>query len=177
MSEGKNAITQAFDEVNCLINDERKMNDERFEAIEKGDDARRKDLDAQLEKVAADIVTSQSKLREEERKYTMLSERVDILEATNDRPGKTIGEKAADSYKTSFFDAFRYRFKDGEKNHAMSQAWKKMVETKTVQIGSDILGGHGVPEEISRQIDDLMLANSDILQVFNMKTVGTSDYK
>src|SRR5210317_600022 len=105
MSEGKNAIAQAFDEVNKLITDERKMNEERFEAMEKGDEVRRKDLDSQLEKVAADIVTAQSKMREEERKYALLQERVDILEATNDRPGKTVEEKAADQYKDAFLDA------------------------------------------------------------------------
>ena len=172
-----NAITQAFDEVNKLIHDERKMNDERFEAIEKGDEARRKDLDSQLGKVAEDIVTAQSKLREEERKYTLLQERVDILESINDRPGASIEDKARDEHKTKFFDAFRSKFQDGEKNAVMSQAWKKLQEVKTVQIGSAALGGHAVPEDISRQIEDLMLKMSDVLQVLNLKTVGTSDYK
>ena len=172
-----NAITQAFDEVNKLIHDERKMNDERFEAIEKGDEARRKDLDSQLSKVAEDIVTAQSKLREEERKYTLLQERVDILESLNDRPGASIEDKARDEHKTKFFDAFRSKFQDGEKNSMMSQAWKKLQEVKTVQIGSAALGGHAVPEDISRQIEDLMLKMSDVLQVLNLKTVGTSDYK
>ena len=172
-----NALTNAVEELNKLITDERKMNDERFDAKEKADDARVKELDVQLEGIATDIVEAQKKRKEEERKYTLLSERVDILEATNDRPGKTVEEKAAGEYKESFFNAFRSKFKDGEKNTVMSQSWKKLQETKTVQIGSDILGGHGVPEEISRQIDDLMLQMSDILGVLNLKTVGTSDYK
>jgi HK97 family phage major capsid protein len=172
-----NAITQAFDEVNKLIHDERKMNDERFEAIEKGDEARRKDLESQLSKVGEDIVNAQSKLREEERKYTLLQERVDILESINDRPGASIEDKARDDHKTKFFDAFRSKFQDGEKNAVMGQAWKKLQEVKTVQIGSAALGGHAVPEDISRQIEDLMLKMSDILQVLSLKTVGTSDYK
>lgn len=177
MSEGKNAIAAAFDEVNKLIADERKMNDERYEALEKHDEARAKEIDGQLEKIGTEIIEAQQKVREEERKYTLLAERVDILEATNDRPGKTVEEKAADAYKETFFTALRSKFKDGEKNMVMSQAWKKLQETKTVQIGDDTLGGHGVPEEISRQIDDLMLQQSDILRVLNLKTVGTSDYK
>lgn len=172
-----NALTTAVEELNKLITDERKMNDERFEAKEKADDARVKELDKQLEGIGLDILEAQKKRKEEERKYTLLSERVDILEATNDRPGATVEEKAAGAYKDSFFNAFRSKFKDSEKNHLMSKSWQKLQETKTVQIGSDILGGHGVPEEISRQIDDLMLQMSDILNVLNLKTVGTSDYK
>ena len=52
-----------------------------------------------------------------------------------------------------------------------------MHETKSVQICDYFLGGHGVPEEVYREIQDLMLKSSYILQVLNMKTVGTSDYK
>lgn len=170
-------LMQAVEELNQSLVDERKMNDERYDALEKGNEARAKDLDAQLERIAADIVEAQKKVKEEERKYTLLQERVDILEATNDRPGKTVEEKAADDYKVKFFSALRGKFKDGEKNHEMTKAYRKLREVKTVQIGNDTLGGHGVPEEISRQIDDLMLAMSDVLQVLDLKTVGTSDYK
>lgn len=177
MSEGRLAITQAFDEVNKLINDERKMNDERFEAMEKGDEARRKDLETQLERCAGDITEAQKKFREEERKYAILQERVDILESMNDRPGASMEAKVAGEHKRAFFNAFRAKFKDGEKNSLMSKSWNKLQEVKTVQIGSDILGGHGVPEEIARQIEALMLKSSDIMQVLNLKTVGTSDYK
>jgi HK97 family phage major capsid protein len=172
-----NALTNAVEELNKLISDERKMNDERFEAFEKADEARVKDLDAQLDGIATDIAEAQKKRKEEERKYTLLQERVDILEATNNRPGKTVEEKARQAHEVAWLDALRSSFKDGEKNLALKQAHIKVQETKTVQIGSDILGGHGVPEEISREIDDLMLRQSDILSVLGLKTVGTSDYK
>lgn len=172
-----NPLTTAVEQLNQLIVDERKMNDERLEAMEKGNESRAKDLDKQLEGIAADIVEAQKKRKEEERKYALLAERVDVLEATNDRPGKSVEEKAADAHKSAFLDAFRSKFDDPEKNHACKQAWSKLQETKTVQIGSNILGGHGLPEEISRQIDSLMLRFSDVLNVLNLKTVSTSDYK
>ena len=172
-----NPLTTAVEELNQLIADERKMNDERIESLEKGNDARAKELDMQLEGVAKDIAEAQKKRKEEERKFSMLSERVDILEAVNDRPGKSVEQKAAEAHKDAFLDAFRSKFRDGEKNSAMSAAYRKYRETKTIQTGTVALGGHGVPEDISRQIEELMLRRSDILNVLNLKTVGTSDYK
>lgn len=177
MSEGKNAITAAFEEINQLISDERKMNDERFEAMEKGDQARTKDLDSQLEKIGTEILEAQRKMRDEERKYELLQERVDFLEAANDRPGKSVEEKAEDEYKDAFLGALRGKFKDSELNHKMQQARRKVREVKTLQIGDDALGGHGVPEQISTRIEELMLRMSDVLQVIDLTTVGSSDYK
>lgn len=172
-----NPIVEAVEKVNELVTEERRINDERYDALEKGNQARAKDLDVQLERIGEDIIKAEKARKEVERKYTLMQERLEMLEAMNDRPGKTLAEKASDDYKTKFFDALRGKFADGEKNTEMSRAYRKMQETKTVQIGDNALGGHGVPEDISRQIEDLMLRSSDILQVLDLKTVGTSDYK
>ena len=172
-----NPIVEAVEKVNELVTEERKINDERYEALEKGNDLRAKELNEQLERIGNDIAIAQKAQKDAERKEKLMQERLEMLEAANDRPGKTLAEKASEDYKEKFFGALRSKFSDGEKMHEMSKAYRKMQETKTVQIGSDILGGHGVPEEVSRQIEDLMLRSSDILQVLDMKTVGTSDYK
>jgi len=172
-----NPLTQAVEELNKSLTDERKTNDERYDALEKGNEARAKELDVQLEAIAETISKSQKKVKEEERKNAIMAERLEILEAVNDRPGKTVEAKAADAHKKCFFDAMRSKFMDGDKNSQMQKSWQHLREVKTVQIGSDILGGHGVPEEISRMIEALMLKTSDVMQVLNLKTVGTSDYK
>jgi HK97 family phage major capsid protein len=172
-----NPIVEAVERVNELVTEERKINDERYEALEKGHNARAKELDEQLERIGEDIIKAEKARKEVERKEKLLQERVEMLEAMNDRPGKTLAEKASDDYKEKFFTALRSKFTDGEAMHEMQKSYRKLQETKTVQIGDNALGGHGVPEEVSTQIQDLMLKSSDILQVLNMKTVGTSDYK
>ena len=172
-----NPIVDAIDGVNSAFEEFKKTNDERLEAESKGNEARARELSEKLERIEDEIQAATKKRKEEERKAAIMAERLEILEAVNDRPGKSVEEKASAEYKDKFFSALRGKFKDGEKNHEMSKAFRKMQEAKTVQIGSDALGGHGVPEEVSRQIEDLMLRSSDILQVLNLKTVGTSDYK
>lgn len=172
-----NPIVEAVEKVNELVTEERKINDERYEALEKGNEARARELNEQLERIGEDIVRAQKAQKEAEAKAKIMAERVELLEITNERPGKTLAEKASSEYKEKFFSAFRGKFQDSEANSEMVNSWKKLREVKTAQIGDNSLGGHGVPEEISRQIDDLMLATSDILQVLNLKTVSTSDYK
>ena len=172
-----NPIVEAVEKVNELVTEERRINDERYECLEKGNEVRAKELDQQLERIGEDIIKAEKARKDVERKWTVMQERVEMLEAMNDRPGKTLAEKAKDDYKDKFFAALRGKFKEGDLNSEMSRAYRKMQETKTVQIGDAALGGHGVPEDVSRQIEDLMLRSSDILQVLNLKTVGTSDYK
>ena len=174
-----NPIVEAVEKVNELVTEERRINDERYECLEKGNEVRTKELDGQLERIGEDIIKAEKARKDAERKQTVMQERVEMLEAMNDRPGKTLAEKASDDYKEKFFSAMRGKFKDSERNNELSAANRKMQETKTVRIGTgyDALGGHGVPEDVSKQIEELMLRSSDILQVLNLKTVGTSDYK
>lgn len=172
-----NPIVEAVEKVNELVTEERRINDERYEALEKGNEIRAKELNEQLERIGEDIIRAQKAQKDAERKEKVLQERIEMLEAMNDRPGKTAGEKASEDYKEKFLRAFRGKFRDSEANHEMQQAYRKMREVKTVQVGDNALGGHGVPEEISRSIEELMLRSSDILQVLDLKTVGSSDYK
>lgn len=172
-----NPIVEAVEKVNELVTEERRINDERYDALAKGHDARAKELNEQLDRIGENITKAEKARKEAEQKQKIMQERVEMLEIANDRPGKTLAEKASEDYKGKFFDALRGKFKDGEKNQEAAQAYRKLKETKTVQIGDNTLGGHAVPEEISSQIEDLMLKSSDILQVLNLKRVGTSDYK
>lgn len=170
-------LTKLVEELNKNLTDERKMNDERYDALEKGNDARAEELKQQLDSVAEEIAANQKKLKEEERKNALMQERLDILEATSTRPGKSVVQKAAEEHKKAFFDAMRGQFKDAERNSISKKAYHKFLEAKTLQVGTDNLGGHGVPEEISRDIEKLMLSFSDILAEIGIKTVGSSDYK
>lgn len=171
-------LIQAVEALNKTLADERKTNDERYDALEKGNEARVKELDLQLERIEEVIGEQQKAVKIEEKRVAVMEERLEVLEAVNDRPKKdTVEKKAQEAHKTAFFDAFRNKFQDTEKNAVMAKSLQKLREVKTVQIGNDALGGHGVPEDVSRRIEDLMLRMSDVLQVINLTTVGTSDYK
>jgi len=172
-----NAITEGFDKINQLITDERKMNDERYDALEKNDEARAKDLDLQLDRIGTDIVEAQKQYKEDGRKAALLAERVDILEAMNDRPGKTQSEKFHDEHKEAFIDAMRGAFRNNRLNGKVDDLVTKAGDVKDVNIGTNADGGFAVPEEISRNIGKLMLRMSDVLNEINFVQVGTSDYK
>jgi HK97 family phage major capsid protein len=175
--EQSNPILGAIDNINTAFEEFKKTNDERLEAEEKGNEARAKELSEKLERIEDEITKEQKRRKDEERKASIMQERVEILEAANDRPGKTLDEQKSEVYEEKFLTALRGKFKDSEKNAEMTKAYREMQEAKTVRTDVAISGGHGVPEDISRDIEDLMLRSSDILQVLTLKTVGTSDYK
>jgi HK97 family phage major capsid protein len=176
-NDNPNPILGAIENINAGFEQFKKTNDEILDNEKKGNLARAKELTEQLDRIEADIQSEQKSKKNAERAATIVQERVEILEAANDRPGKTLAEKSTDEYKEKFLGALRGKFNDAESNLEAQKAYRKMAETKTIQIGSASLGGHAVPEDISRDIEELMLRSSDILQILDLKTVGTSDYK
>lgn len=172
-----NPIIDAIENINGAFEEFKKTNDERLEAEAKGNDARARELSEKLEKINDDIVKFEKAKKDEERKNAVLQERVEYLEAAADRPGKTAEEKANDEYTEHFWRAFRSKFTDMEAINEMRKAKRKLADIKNVVIGTDADGGHGVPEEISRDIDMLTLKMSDILNEVKFIQVGSSDYK
>ena len=61
-------LTRLVEELNKNLTDERKINDERYDALEKGNTARAEELKSQLDGVEEAIAASQKKVKEEERK-------------------------------------------------------------------------------------------------------------
>ena len=175
-----NPILDAVESINSAFEEFKTTNDERLEAEQKGNEARARELSEKLDRIERDIVSHEKAKKEEERKNAILQERVEILESINDRPGKTAEEKAADEYAEFFWKGLRTRFQDDESRTGMRNAMTKMREygsKKSISLGVAGDGGHGLPEEISRQIDSLLLKQSDILQEIKFIEVGSSDYK
>jgi HK97 family phage major capsid protein len=67
--------------------------------------------------------------------------------------------------------------KDSESDQKMRALKEKAREYKDIVIGTAASGGFAVPEEISSQVDALLLKQSDVLSRVNMVQVGSSDYK
>lgn len=172
MSEILNAIEgigKAFEEL-------KKTNDQMLNEERKGNEARARELKDVLEKISSDLDAKSKDKEILERRLAAQQERLEILEATNSRPGKTIKEKVEDEYKQKWLEWMRTGGKDQGLEHECKQILKKAVEHKVIAAGSAADGGLAVPEDISRAIDKYVLAMSDIVPNVKSVTVGTTDY-
>lgn len=82
------------------------------------------------------------------------------------RPDGT-GTKAANEHKAAFMQFVRKGVDTGLGE----------LQAKALQIGVDADGGYAVPEELDRNIIELLRDESPMRQVCNQITVGTPDYK
>lgn len=174
---GKNPILDAVDNINTAFEEFKKTNDERLDAESKGNDAKARELSEKLERIETDIVAGEKAKKEAERTAAIMTERVELLEALNDRPKGTIQEKLKSEHKSAFMDWFRSGGKDADADARMRSVAQKAKEVKDVTIGTAIAGGYAVPEEIGAAVDKLLLKQSDILNEVKSIQVGTSDFK
>jgi HK97 family phage major capsid protein len=174
-----NEIITAIEGINSAFDEFRKTNDERLEAESAGNKARAAELGEKLDRIDNEITELTKKKREQERLMEAQKERIEILEALNDKPRATVEEKVKGEYSETFMTALRSGFQDREAIQKMRELQKKAKEMKatTVSIGTTTDGGYAVPEEISRNIEALMLKQSDIINEVDFMTVGTSDFK
>jgi HK97 family phage major capsid protein len=172
-----NPLLDAIEGVNSAFEEFKKTNDERLEAESKGNKARAQELQEKLDRIESEITESQKQKREMERKLAAANERLEIVEAMNDRPKGTIQDKIRSEHKDAFMGWLRSGGKDSESEQKMRSLKEKAREYKDVVIGTPSSGGYAVPEEISSQVDALLLKQSDVLNRINMVQVGSSDYK
>jgi len=172
-----NPILSAIDNINVAFEEFKTTNDERLEAEAKGNEARAKELSEKLSRIEIDIALQEKKKRDAERRAEVFDDRIDILEALNDRPKGSVQDKVRNEYKDAFMGFIRSGGKDDASHVAMRNAMQKSKEVKDVTIGTAIAGGYAVPEEIGAAVDRLLLAQSDIQGEVKSIQVGTSDYK
>jgi len=175
--ENSNPVLSAIDNINCAFEEFKTTNDKRLEEEAKGNDARARELGDQLDRINVHIDSETKKQREGERDKALMAERVEILESLNDRPTASLADKIKCEYKDAFMDWTRSGMKDREAEQRMMVATDRSKDTKDVTIGSAPGGGYAVPEEIARDVDRLMLLQSDIQGEVKNIQVGTSDYK
>lgn len=182
------SVAEAIDKIATAFHEYKKVNDERIEAIRKGQPTG--DMDAKLAKMDDHIGTlSETKARLEK------------LEQKLARPGATGGgdaekrESAEEvSYKAALLDWIRnpsdperrdslYRagkeLKKLQKRAAEDDAeWSKMLETRATQtvVGTNSAGGFALPKTIEQTIARLSVDISPIRQIATVRTVGTTDY-
>ena len=170
-------IMSAIEQVAKSFEEMKKTNDAMLKEERAGNSARAAELKQALDKISDDLSTHAKAREIAERRHATMQERLEILEAVNSRPGKTAEDKIRSEHKDLFFRWVRSSGTDESALHEYKQLQQKARDLKAVSIGTDAAGGFGLPEEISRSIDNLVLKTSDI--VANVKNVatGTSDYK
>lgn len=134
----------------------------KFDEFKKNNDKRIDGLEAEKAKLSGTVDTLNEKLGElDELKSALEKELADLK-----RPDNT-GTKAASEHKTAFLQFVRKGIDTGLGD----------LQAKALQIGVEADGGYAVPEELDRNIIELLKDSSPMRQVCNQITVGSPDYK
>ena len=179
------SVADALDKIGTAFEEYKKINDQRLDALKKGDSTA--DMEAKLAKMDAHI----DSLNE-------AKSRLEKLETRLARPGAFSGDRnngssspEAEAYKTAFFNWMRAPG-DHERRAALQQRAKALKVTEAKAFGDDdgfetrsaavatttgAAGGFALPEVIERQIARLTVDISPIRQIATVRTVGSSDYK
>ena len=177
MSEEKQTLHEVIEGIGKGFETFKKVNDQRLDEEAKGNAARAKELAESLDKIS-DKLTDDTKQKEIlEKRLAQASDRLEILEALNDRPKASIQDRMRGEHKDLFEKWVRSGGTDDSARHECDDLARKALEVKDVSIGTTTAGGFAVPEDIATMIDKILLKTSPITQYVKNVRAGTSDYK
>ncbi|HHH6703419.1 TPA: phage major capsid protein [Escherichia coli] len=145
-------VEQVAQELQQKFDDFKAKNDKRVDAIEQ-----------EKGKLAGQVETLNGKLSELENLKSDLGK--ELLELK--RPADGAQNKLATEHKEAFVGFLRKGREDG----------LRYLERKALQVGTDEDGGYAVPEELDRNILNLLKDEVVMRQEATVITVGGSDYK
>lgn len=166
--EIKNAIDKQAEAFEAF----KSTNDERIEAIAKGNTAEAKALAEKMGRIEGDVSKFSEIKKSLEIEMQLNRERLEELEAKASTPGRTAEQKLKDEYKSTFLEFMRNKGQSAAHEQKLQELAKK-----DVTIGSSAGGGYAVPEEISREIERLELKFSPVRRLVKVVRAGSSDYK
>lgn len=173
------SVADAIDKIATAFEEYKKTNDQRLEAIKKGQPTG--DLDAKLARMDESINA-----------LSEMKSKLEKVETKLSRPGFGAGacqdgeSKEDAEYRSAFIDWIRAP-QDAERQQRCAQA-QKALEAKAAADGRErratqtvtstgSAGGYALPEIIERQILRLSADISPIRQIATARTVGSTDYK
>ncbi|WP_421680545.1 phage major capsid protein [Stenotrophomonas bentonitica] len=143
-------LKNAIDGLGTAFEEFKKTNDERLAKLAKGESV-------------ADVEQKLSKIENALERVEELKNRLDDVETKGNRiVGQPSKEEA--EYKEGFAKFMRKGDAGG-------------IESKAVNTGNDADGGFAVPEELDRNIIQILRKSNPMRSVCNVITVGTPDYK
>jgi len=163
------SVADAIGEIAKAFEEYKQTNDQRLDAIKKGQST--ESLDAKLARMDEHIDA-----------MTEAKSRLERIETKLARPGNGVDQATGETresaeYKNALLSWMRSP-SDGERKHAVQVAAKAMETKSTATVTSTgAAGGFALPEQIERTIARLSVNISPIRQIATVRTVGTSDYK
>ena len=177
MSEEKQTLHEVIEGIGKGFDEFKKVNDQRLDEEAKGNAARAKELAESLDKIS-DKLTDDTKQKEIlEKRMTQAADRLEILEALNDRPRASVQDRMRSEHKDLFERWVRSGGRDEAAVREGQELARKALDYKDVTIGTPAAGGYAVPEEIAAMVDKIMLETSPITQYVKNVRASTSDYK
>lgn len=171
------ALKETLEGIGKAVHDLRQDNDRSLEELKSGNETRYKELQSKCDQQETVIVDLQKKRLDQERQVAILKDRLEIVEAMNDRPKANISQKMMDQDTELFIKWFRSGGKDQQAFNEREDLRRKSLEMKDVLIGTALLGGNALPKIISSQVDKLILRLSGVVDAIGPQTVGSSDYQ
>lgn len=173
-----NAILEKIDEFGKAVEDMRKANDESLVEMKKGNEARAKELEIQSDRANKKIDETMKAVNKILEEAEATKTRLEIVEALQSRPKGTPAEQAEQKHLETWVKYFRSGMNDPTLEAECKAAAKRAMETKvdSVTSGTALTGGNAVPKVISTAIEELILAQSEIVANVNNVTVGSPDY-
>ena len=170
-------LVEVIENIGKGFEEFKKINDDRLDEEAKGNEARAKELSEALDKISTKLTDDTKKKELLEKKLALTSDRLELLEALNDRPGTSIKDRMYGEHKDLFERWIRSGGRDEAARVECDVLAKKAIEIKDVSIGTTSAGGFAVPEEIATMVDKILLKTSPIIQFVKNVRAGTSDYK
>src|SRR5690348_11951297 len=170
-------LTLAIEKIGTQFEEFKKINDQKIEEERQGNVARAKELSETLDKINDSMQKSINDKSVLEKRLAAQADRLEILEALNDRPRATVQDKIRSEHKSNLFNWIRSGGTDSGAINAQRELESKAREVKDVSIGTTSAGGFALPEEISRTVDKLLIKTSAIVQHVKNVQAGSSDYK
>lgn len=168
---------EAIENVQKSFHDLKETNEKMLAEEAAGNAARANELRQALEKISEELNEHQKQRSIAEKRQATLAERLEMVEAVQDRPGKTMADKMKDKHLELFLKWVRSGGKDNQTFSEYKELESKAREQKDVLIGTNIAGGFALPEIIGSEVETLILKFSDIVNEVKMVQVGSSDYK
>jgi HK97 family phage major capsid protein len=171
-----NPILDKIDEFGEAVTQMRKANDERLEKLEKGSEARAKELEIQTDKWNTKIDEALKHIKALEQEKEKDKTRIELLEALADRPKGTPTEQLEQKHLQTWVKFVRKGMNDANLRRECEDIYRKELEAKDVTIGTASAGGSAVPTILGREIERLILKFSDIVGEVKTVTAGSGDY-
>lgn len=155
-------IKDAIQDLNSTFNEFKKVNDQRLEALEKGESTA--DLDSKLSNIESKLNSFEEmnqKLVAAEQSQTEVKEQMSKLETALKRPASGMETKQIDEYMSAF-DTYCRKGLEG----------LDPVEKKALTVSNDSTGGYLAPPEYVRELLKTVTEISPIRSIARVRSTG-----